>query len=92
MDLVIMGFTIRSSHWITYQIHLDSIEALAQAQFNMRNVIVAQRTLLIPDLSPEERRGQYANIETARKLYREGFEKFESLPRSTEIDSFVERI
>ena len=69
------------------KIYLDSIEALAQVRFNMRNVIVAQRTLLIPDLSPEERRGQYANIETARKLYREGFEKFESLPRSTEIDS-----
>ena len=69
------------------KIYLDSIETLAQVRFNMRNVIVAQRTLLIPDLSPEERRGQYANIETARKLYREGFEKFESLPRSTEIDS-----
>ena len=69
------------------KIYLDSIEALAQVRFNMRNVIVAQRTLLIPDLSQEERRGQYANIDTARKLYREGFEKFESLPRSTETDS-----
>lgn len=69
------------------KIYLDSIEALAQVRFNMRNVIVAQRTLLIPDLSQEERRGQYANIDTARKLYREGFEKFESLPRSTEIDA-----
>ena len=36
--------------------YLPSIEALAQMRFNMRNVIVAQRTLLIPTLPDSERK------------------------------------
>ncbi|MBI4804756.1 MAG: MCP four helix bundle domain-containing protein [Desulfovibrio sp.] len=66
------------------KVYLPSIEALAQIRFNMRNVITAQRTLLIPGLPKEERAGQYANIDTARKLYREGFERYETMPQSPE--------
>jgi len=66
------------------KIYLPSIEALAQVRYNMRNVIVAQRTLMIPGLPQEERNNQYANIDVARKLYREGFDRFEALPHSNE--------
>jgi methyl-accepting chemotaxis protein len=68
------------------KVYLPSIEALAQVRFNLRNVIVAQRTLLIPDISQDERKRQYENVENARKLYREGIAKYEPLPQTPDED------
>ncbi|MDP2847515.1 MAG: methyl-accepting chemotaxis protein, partial [Humidesulfovibrio sp.] len=63
---------------------VPSIEALAQVRFNMRNVIVAQRTLLVRELSAQDREQQYKNIEEARKIYREAMARYEAVPKSPE--------
>ena len=65
-------------------VDLASIGALAKMRFNMRNVIVAQRTLLVHELTGEERKRQYENVDAARALYREALAKYDSLPKSPE--------
>lgn len=65
-------------------VYLVGIEALAKLRYNLRNVILAQRTLLIQGLPQSERDIQYSNIENARKLYREAMEHYEGLPKDAE--------
>ena len=63
---------------------LPRIEALAQMRFNMRNVIVAQRTLLSSCLTAQHRAQQYANVDDARRLYADAMKRYEALPRPAE--------
>lgn len=63
---------------------LPRIEALAQMRFNMRNVIVAQRTLLSSRLTAQQRAQQYANVDDARRLYADAMKRYEALPRPAE--------
>jgi methyl-accepting chemotaxis protein len=64
------------------KIYLPSVEALAKIRFNMRSIDVAQRTLLVEELTSEQRSRQYANIEKCRVAYREGYDAYEKLPQT----------
>ncbi len=63
---------------------LPSIESLAQMRYNMRNVVVAQRTLLVRELTAQERERQYKNVEEAREVYRANMEKYDALAKTPE--------
>lgn len=73
-------------------VDLPSIEALAQMRFNLRNVVVAQRTLLIRELGQEERERQYKNIDDARKNYGDAIATYEAIPKSPEETKLLQEL
>jgi len=62
--------------------YVPSLEYLATMRFNLRNIVVIQRSLLISDITPAERQRQKDNIDLARKAYTEAMAKYESLPQT----------
>ncbi|AGW14336.1 methyl-accepting chemotaxis protein [Megalodesulfovibrio gigas] len=62
-------------------VYLPSIDALARMRYNMRNLTVVVRTLLIADLSDQERARQRDLLRQARENYGQAMKKFESLER-----------
>jgi methyl-accepting chemotaxis protein len=66
------------------KVYLPSIDFLAKIRFNLRNLVVVQRTLLSDRLSTEERQRQNTNFENARKAYREAIDGYEALPQTPE--------
>jgi len=63
---------------------IPGISHLATMRFQLRNLVVAQRTLLNDKLPPQERQRQKENFDESRKAYREAMEAFEKLPQSPE--------
>jgi len=59
----------------------DSVNTIIN---NLINIKVAQRTLLDPTLSKEERQRQYDNVEVARKNYKAAFDAYDALPKNEE--------
>jgi len=63
---------------------IPGISYLATMRFQLRNLVVVQRTLLNDKLSPQERQRQKENFDESRKAYREAMEAYEKLPQSPE--------
>ena len=59
---------------------IPGISHLATMRFNLRNLVVVQRTLLNDKLPAQERQRQRDNFDASRKAYREAMEAFEKLP------------
>ncbi|MFP5240095.1 MAG: methyl-accepting chemotaxis protein, partial [Acidobacteriota bacterium] len=66
------------------RLYIPAIKELADIRFNLRNIVVSQRTLLTESLLPKERQRQRDNISEARKNYGEALRQFEELPHSKE--------
>ncbi|WP_243358459.1 methyl-accepting chemotaxis protein [Fundidesulfovibrio terrae] len=62
--------------------YVPAIQYLAAVRFNLRNLVVAQRTLLIDKITPQERQRQKDNFELFRKAYAEARAKYETLPQT----------
>ncbi|MCA1945738.1 MAG: MCP four helix bundle domain-containing protein, partial [Desulfovibrio sp.] len=62
-------------------VYLPSIESLARMRYNMRNVTVVMRTLLIADLTDQERARQRDLLQQARENYAKAMKEFEPLER-----------
>ncbi|WP_243439747.1 methyl-accepting chemotaxis protein [Fundidesulfovibrio soli] len=66
------------------RLYIPAITELTTIRFNLRNIVVAQRTLLTESILPQERQRQRDNIQNARKNYREALDRFEKLNHSQE--------
>ncbi|MHC1744926.1 MAG: methyl-accepting chemotaxis protein [Syntrophobacteraceae bacterium] len=65
-------------------VRLPSVQYLSDIDSNFESLRVLQRTLLNPNLKPEDRKRQYENLERVRKDYTESMDAFEALPKSAE--------
>ncbi len=65
-------------------VNLPSIESLLTIKQHMLAVNTAQRTLLNPELSAEDRRKQFENLDSAWKAYEKARALYEGLPRTEE--------
>ncbi len=66
------------------KVYLVSADALAKIRFNLRNIMVAQRTLLLTDKDKAEQEHQHAALKNYRQDYAEAIRTLEALPRSEE--------
>ena len=87
----IIGFTgvnrvSKSFHEVS-DVRLPSIEALQELETAYEMVHVVHRTLLIPDLTVEERARQFKNLELARQKQAEALAKYEPLPQTAEEEA-----
>lgn len=65
-------------------VRLPSVKELLIIDKELESLRVAQRTLLNPNLSREERAQQYADFDRARAAYRKAWENYEPLPQTQE--------
>ncbi|MCU0592207.1 MAG: methyl-accepting chemotaxis protein [Desulfobacterales bacterium] len=70
-------------HEIAY-VRLPGVSSLLTIEKSMESLRVAIRTLLNPDLKPEDRARQFSNIDAARKAYRAAWDIYEPLPQTPE--------
>jgi len=63
---------------------IPGLTYLATMRFQLRNLVVVQRTLLNDKLPPQERQRQKENFDESRKTYREAMDAYEKLPQSAE--------
>lgn len=63
-------------------IRMQSIEALLETKVGLEEIILAQRTFLLPTLGQEDRQEQLQEFNQAREHYAEAWARFESLPKS----------
>ena len=63
---------------------IPGIAHLATMRFQLRNLVVVQRTLLNDKLPPQERQRQRDNFDASRKAYAEAMVAYEKLPLSEE--------
>ncbi len=66
------------------EVRLPSVSGLLAVEKSMESLRVAVRTLLNPNLKPEDRARQFTNIENARKEYRAAWDIYERLPQTPE--------
>ncbi|MFO7715046.1 methyl-accepting chemotaxis protein, partial [Desulfosarcina sp.] len=66
------------------EVRLPSIHSLMVIEKEAESVIVAQRTLLNPDLSREHKAQQFENIQAARNHYEAAWKVYEPLPQTPE--------
>ncbi len=59
---------------------VPALDHMGQIEKDFESVRVAQRTLLSPKVSGEDRARQYKNIQAARERYMKGIEEYEKLP------------
>ncbi len=64
------------------EVRLPSIENLVKMQYGYEKLKAAQRTLLNPNLSQEERQQQFKNVDAARELYTKAMEIYAPLPQT----------
>ena len=64
--------------------YIPGIVSLADIRFNMRNVVVAHRTLLSEALPPQERQRQHGNLAESVKQYQAARDEYEKMPRTRE--------
>ncbi len=72
-------------------VRLPSIEALLQTEIEIEEVMVAQRTLMVEFLTPEERRAYRAEFERSRREMEEFWEFFKTLPATAEEERLSEQ-
>ncbi len=63
-------------------VRLPGVVHLTDISKNMESMLVAQRTLLNPDLSEEGRKRQYKNIAEAQEKYQANWKAYEAFPKS----------
>ncbi len=63
---------------------LPAVENLLIIKEKLNALVAAQRTLLSPDLSPEEREAQYREVARAREDYKKAYAAFEAIGHSPE--------
>ncbi len=66
------------------KVRLPGIRSLQQMESGFESLRVAQRTLLNPSLSKEDRQRQYQNIQRARATYEAAWKVYEPLPQTPE--------
>jgi len=76
----------------TSRVDLPGLEALAQIDIGMRSTIVAQRTLLIRELSDKERATQYKDLETSRAIVSQGLAHYNAIPKSAEESRLAQEL
>lgn len=95
ISLISLG-RVNNSFKEVAEVRLPSIEHLLKIQYGLEKIRVAQRTLLIPNISKEDRDRQYVNIDEARKIYQESWKIYEPLPQSEKEaklwKEFVEKV
>lgn len=64
------------------EVRMPSVEYLLEMETGLENYRVAQRTLLNPNLSKEDKARQFRNIAEARKRYGDAIQKFEPLDQT----------
>jgi len=64
--------------------NLPATEDLLQIQFGGESIKVAQRTLLIPTLTLEERKRQYDNVQKTRLRYKKYWDHYDGMDHATE--------
>ena len=65
-------------------VRMPSVESLKDIEFGLEKLRVAQRTLLNPNLSDEDKARQFKNIADAREHYGKAIAKYEPLPQTEE--------
>jgi methyl-accepting chemotaxis protein len=63
---------------------LPGVQSLLVIDGSLGRIKTAQRTLLNPNLAPEDRARQYTNIENARAEYKKAWDVYEPLPQTPE--------
>ena len=66
------------------KVRLPSIQSLLEVESAFESLRVAQRTLLNPNLKPEERARQFTNVAKAREEYQRAWKVYEPLPQTAE--------
>jgi methyl-accepting chemotaxis protein len=80
----------RGAKGLTSSIHeigvvrLPSVQSLLEIESALESLRVAQRTLLSPDLSTEDRQRQFTNIAAARERYQKSWTVYEQTPKTPE--------
>lgn len=84
----IIGYTgvnrVSSSFHEVSEVRLPSIEYLLEMEAGIGELMIAQRTLLNPNLSTEDKAEQFRNINKARERYGEAMELFAPLEQTEE--------
>jgi methyl-accepting chemotaxis protein len=65
-------------------VRLPGAVSLLEIEKNLESLQVVTRTLLNPNLKPDDRASQYAGVDAARAQYKKAWEVYEPLPRSPE--------
>ncbi len=63
---------------------LPAVRDLQHIKIAGESIRVAQRTLLVPGLAPEDRKRQFDNIAGVRESYRQSWDEYDKLPKSPE--------
>jgi methyl-accepting chemotaxis protein len=66
------------------RVRLPSIQSAQRIRFALQRIVTAQRTLLMPGLSLEDRQTQYKNFQDAREFEQEALKVYEPLPQTPE--------
>ena len=64
--------------------NLPAVRDLMHIKISGESIRVAQRTLLVPDLTPKDRLRQFENIATLRNSYHQAWQEYDKLPKSPE--------
>lgn len=84
----IMGYVgvtrVSTSFHDVADVRMPSIESLQEIEIGFENLRAAQRTLLNPHLSPEDKARQFQNIAEARVRYGKALEIYEPLEQTKE--------
>ena len=65
-------------------INLPAVRDLLHIKISGESIRVAQRTLLVPSLTSKDRSRQFENIEALRTSYRQSWQEYDGLPKSSE--------
>ncbi len=65
-------------------VHMPAVQSLLEISRQMESLRVGVRSLLNPNLKPEDRTAQVAAIEAARQQYKAAWSRHEALPRNAE--------
>ncbi|MFP5259574.1 MAG: methyl-accepting chemotaxis protein [Acidobacteriota bacterium] len=67
-------------------VNLPAVRDLQHIKISGETIRVAQRSLLVPGLSPKDRARQYDNIAKVRDNYRKSWDGYDKLPKSPEAE------
>ncbi|MGM0462578.1 MAG: methyl-accepting chemotaxis protein [Fibrobacterota bacterium] len=66
------------------EVRLPSVQGVLGMEVGLEEVAMELRSLLIPGLSPDRRRGYYSDIAEARRQYQEAYDIYAPLPQTEE--------
>ncbi len=83
---------ISRSFSVVSEVRMPSIQYLKEMELGFTDYMVAQRTLLNPNLSDEEKAVQFQNIANARNRYRKAIELFTPLEQTEQEAAIWEQL